>query len=91
MEFCYFSRHYNNNVDRMEVINSLAEVITRMNSGNKADLKNPEIAVVVEVMRGFCLLSIAPNYFKYKKYNVSKIVEVIEKFHVYLYQTEKYY
>lgn len=43
------------------------------NPGNKADLKNPEIAVVVEVIRGICLLSIAPYYYKFKKYNLLEI------------------
>lgn len=51
----------------------MAEIILRKNPGNKADLKNPDIAVIVEVIRGICLLSIAPNYYKFKKYNLFEI------------------
>lgn len=72
------SRHSNNKVQRSEIIEELAELITKKNPGNKADLKNPEIAVVVEVIRSFCLLSIAPEYFKYKKYNLLELCNVKE-------------
>ncbi|XP_033211591.1 THUMP domain-containing protein 1 homolog [Belonocnema kinseyi] len=65
-----FNRHSNSNMQRNAVIEELGEIITNKNPGNKANLKNPEIAVVVEVIRGFCLLSVAPNYMTYKKYNL---------------------
>ncbi|XP_011136840.1 THUMP domain-containing protein 1 homolog isoform X1 [Harpegnathos saltator] len=68
-----FNRHSNNSIKRNEIIEDLAEIISKKNPGNKADLKNPEIAVVVEVIRGLCLLSIAPNYYKFKKYNLIEI------------------
>lgn len=60
----------------MDVIESLAALISEKNSGNKADLKNPEIAVIVEVVKGLCLLSIAPDYFKYRKYNLTELCVV---------------
>ncbi|KAG7211888.1 hypothetical protein KM043_011099 [Ampulex compressa] len=74
-----FNRHSNNNIHRDEVIEDLAEIIARKNPGNKADLKNPEIAVVVEVIRSNCLISIAPNYYKYKKYNLLEICNTNSK------------
>jgi len=57
----------------------LAEIILRKNPGNKADLKNPEIAVVVEIICGICLFSIAPNYYKFKKYNLHEICNSTKK------------
>lgn len=48
-------------------------MIVKKNPGNKANLKNPDIAVVIEVVRAVCLISIAPNYFTYKKYNLLEI------------------
>ena len=57
-------------MQRNDVIEELGNIITNKNPGNKANLKNPEIAVVVEVIRGFCLLSVAPDYIKYKKFNL---------------------
>lgn len=68
-----FNRRNNNSIKRDEIIEDLAEIILKKNPGNKADLKNPEIAVVVEVVRGVCLFSIAPNYYKLKKYNLLEI------------------
>lgn len=73
-----FNRHSNNNIQRNHVIEDLADIIAKKNPGNKADLKNPELAVVVEVIRGVCLLSVAPNYYKYKKYNLLEICGVKE-------------
>ncbi|KAL0112085.1 hypothetical protein PUN28_013366 [Cardiocondyla obscurior] len=68
-----FNRRSNNSIKRNEIIEDLAEIILKKNPGNKADLKNPDIAVIVEVIRGFCLLSIAPHYYKFKKYNLLEI------------------
>lgn len=65
-----FNRHSNSNIQRNEVIEDLASIISKKNPGNKADLKNPEIAVIVEAIRGFCLISVAPNYMSLKKYNL---------------------
>lgn len=73
MKQLYSSRRNNNSIKRDEIIEDLAEIILKKNPGNKADLKNPEIAVVVEVVRGICLFSIAPNYYKFKKYNLLEI------------------
>ncbi|XP_012521920.1 THUMP domain-containing protein 1 homolog isoform X1 [Monomorium pharaonis] len=68
-----FNHRNNNSIKRDEIIEDLAEIILKKNPGNKADLKNPDIAVIVEVIRGICLLSIAPNYYKFKKYNLVEI------------------
>ncbi|XP_015127807.1 THUMP domain-containing protein 1 homolog [Diachasma alloeum] len=71
-----FNRHYNNSMQRGDVIEALAALISEKNPGNKADLTNPEIAVLVEVVKSHCLLSIAPEYFKYRKYNLTEICVV---------------
>ncbi|KOC60627.1 THUMP domain-containing protein 1 [Habropoda laboriosa] len=73
-----FNRHSNNNIHREEVIEDLADIINKKNPGNKTDLRNPELAVIVEVIRGVCLLSIAPNYYKYRKYNLLEICNMKE-------------
>ncbi|GAB1863702.1 Thump domain-containing protein 1-like protein [Camponotus japonicus] len=73
------NRRNNNSIKRDEVIQDLAEIILRKNPGNKADLKNPEIAVVVEIICGICLFSIAPNYYKFKKYNLHEICNSTKK------------
>ncbi|XP_043267424.1 THUMP domain-containing protein 1 homolog [Venturia canescens] len=73
-----FNRHCNGKIERSEIIEELAGLISKKNPGNRANLSSPEIAVVVEIVRGFCLLSIAPDYFKYKKYNLLELCNVKE-------------
>ncbi|CAL7936343.1 unnamed protein product [Xylocopa violacea] len=73
-----FNRHSNSNIHRDEVIEDLAEIISKKNPGNKADLKNPEFAVIVEMIRGVCLMSVAPNYYKFRKYNLLEICNTKE-------------
>ncbi|OXU24577.1 hypothetical protein TSAR_003265 [Trichomalopsis sarcophagae] len=68
-----FNRHSNHSLHRNDVIEDLAKIILKKNPANKANLKNPDIAVVVEVIRAVCLISIAPQYFTYKKYNLLEI------------------
>ncbi|KAL7291122.1 hypothetical protein TKK_0015249 [Trichogramma kaykai] len=75
--FCIvFSRHRNNNLHREDVIEELAKLINSKNPGNKANLKDPEIAVVISVLKGVCAISIAPKYFFYKKYNLAELCNV---------------
>ncbi|XP_011495962.1 PREDICTED: THUMP domain-containing protein 1 [Ceratosolen solmsi marchali] len=72
--FCIvFNRRSNSNLHRNEVIDDLAQIISKKNPGNRTNLKNPDIAVVIEVIRAVCLISIAPLYFTYKKYNLLEI------------------
>lgn len=60
-------------MDRMQVIQELAVLIGFKSSAHKVDLKNPQITVVVEVIKGLCCISILPDYFKLKKYNVHEL------------------
>ncbi|KAK2577163.1 hypothetical protein KPH14_003320 [Odynerus spinipes] len=68
-----FNRHSNDSIRRAEIIDDIANIIKRKNPGNKANLKNPELAIVIEIIRGICLISVAPDYYKYKKYNLLEI------------------
>ncbi|CAG5087723.1 Similar to CG15014: THUMP domain-containing protein 1 homolog (Drosophila melanogaster) [Cotesia congregata] len=68
-----FNRHCNNTIKREVIIEALAGIVFKKNPGNKADLKNPEIAVIVEIIKGWCFLAVAPDYFKYKKYNLFEL------------------
>lgn len=68
-----FNKRLNGSVSRELVIKELAELVVLKNSGNKADLKNPKFCIIVEVIKGMCLLTIVDNYFAYKKYNLNEI------------------
>lgn len=68
-----FNKRHNNSVDRMEVIQELAKLVDFKNSAHKVDLKTPNISVIVEVIKGLCCISLLPDYFKLRKYNVHEL------------------
>lgn len=69
-----FNRRMNNNMVRDDVIKELADMITAKNIENKVDLKHAAVTVLVEVIKGHCCLSVLPDYFKLKKYNLTELV-----------------
>lgn len=68
-----FNRRFNNGIDRDSVIKELAEMISAKNRNNKANLKNPELAVIVEVIKGLALISVVPEFSQLRKYNLMEI------------------
>ncbi|ENN77094.1 THUMP domain-containing protein 1 homolog [Dendroctonus ponderosae] len=69
-----FNHRNNNSVTRDEVIKTVADIVAKHGESrqldHKVDLKNAELAIVLEVIRGFVFIGVVPNYFKYKKYNL---------------------
>nr|CAD7266044.1 unnamed protein product [Timema shepardi] len=68
-----FEKRNSHALDRTKVIEDLAEMVTLKNTANRADLKQPQLAILVEVVRNMCLLSVLPNYYMYKKYNLFEL------------------
>lgn len=68
-----FNKRFNSCVSRDLVIKELAEMIVLKNSENKADLKNPGLCIIVEIIKGICLMSIVEDYYNFKKYNLHEI------------------
>lgn len=68
-----FNRRFNNDIKRDEIIRILADLVFEKNIKNKVDLKNAELAVIIEVIKGKCCLSVVEEYFKYKKYNLIEL------------------
>uniref|UniRef100_A0A2M4CIS3 THUMP domain-containing protein n=1 Tax=Anopheles darlingi TaxID=43151 RepID=A0A2M4CIS3_ANODA len=69
-----YNHRLNNELPRDDVIRELADLISSKNAGNKANLKNPELAVIVEVIKGLCCIGIVPEYYTLRKYNLAEIV-----------------
>uniref|UniRef100_A0A182MV65 THUMP domain-containing protein n=1 Tax=Anopheles culicifacies TaxID=139723 RepID=A0A182MV65_9DIPT len=69
-----FNRRLNNDLSRDDVIRELADLIAAKNSGNKANLKSPDLAVIVEVIKGLCCIGILPEYYQLRKYNLVELV-----------------
>ncbi|XP_062552678.1 THUMP domain-containing protein 1 homolog [Armigeres subalbatus] len=68
-----FNKRFNNSIERTEVIEELAGLVASKNIHNKANLKNPDLAIIVEVVKGLCLISVVPDYFLLRKYNLVEI------------------
>ncbi|XP_017029786.1 THUMP domain-containing protein 1 homolog [Drosophila kikkawai] len=74
-----FNHRYNQQIKRDEVIHQLADLVNSKNIGNKVDLKEAKKSIIVEVLRGFCLLSVIDNYLESKKYNLAELANPSEK------------
>ncbi|XP_070837201.1 THUMP domain-containing protein 1 [Chaetodon trifascialis] len=60
---------------RDEIIKSIAGLVGKLNPKNKVDLTNPELTVIVEVIKAVCCLSVVKDYTLYRKYNVQEVVK----------------
>jgi len=67
------NRRLNNSISRDEVIKELAAMVSAKNINNKVDLKNPQLSVLVEVVKGHALISVLPHFYKLKKYNLAEL------------------
>lgn len=74
-----FNHRLNNQISRDNVIKELANLAASKNVNNKVDLKNPQVAIIVEILKGFCCLSCLPDYHKFRKYNLAELVSVGDK------------
>ncbi|KAF7284974.1 hypothetical protein GWI33_012755 [Rhynchophorus ferrugineus] len=69
-----FNHRNNNSVSRDDVIKNIADMVSKMGEEkkleHKVDLKNAEVSIVIEIIRGFAFLAVVPNFIKFKKYNL---------------------
>lgn len=68
-----FNKRYNNSVERMAIIRELADIVAFKNVQHKVDLKNAELSVVVEIIKGLCCLTVLPDYNELKKFNLVEL------------------
>lgn len=47
----------------------------KLNPKNKVDLTNPELTIIVEVIKAVCCISVVKDYTLYRKYNVQEVVK----------------
>lgn len=67
------NKRYNNSVERMAIIRELADIVAFKNVQHKVDLKNAELSVVVEIIKGLCCLTVLPDYNELKKFNLVEL------------------
>ncbi|CAI5681041.1 unnamed protein product [Oreochromis niloticus] len=73
-QIAFKARNSNHN-KRDEIIKSIASLVGKMNPKNKVDLTNPELTIIVEVIKTVCCLSVVKDYTLYRKYNVQEVVK----------------
>lgn len=54
---------------------TLPGLVGKLNPKNKVDLTNPELTIIVEVIKAVCCLSVVRDYTLYRKYNVQEVVK----------------
>lgn len=68
-----FKARCNQNVSREAVHDALNPIVQSLNSAHKVELKTPQLVIIVEVMAKICCLSVVPEYFQLRKYNVVEL------------------
>ncbi|EDV50914.2 THUMP domain-containing protein 1 homolog [Drosophila erecta] len=74
-----FNHRYNQQIKRDQIITQLAELVNSKNVANKVDLKEAKKSIIVEVLRGWCLLSVIDNYLECKKFNLAELANPSDK------------
>ncbi|XP_078131993.1 THUMP domain-containing protein 1 [Sander vitreus] len=60
---------------RDEIIKAIAGLVGKLNPKNKVDLTNPELTIIVEVIKAVCCISVVKDYTLYRKYNVQEVMK----------------
>ncbi|XP_076839068.1 THUMP domain-containing protein 1 [Brachyhypopomus gauderio] len=65
----------NNHSNRDDVIKALAGLVGKMNPKNKVDLTNPELTIIVEIIKTVCCVSVVRDYMLFRKYNLQEVTK----------------
>uniref|UniRef100_A0A170USV6 Thump domain-containing protein 1-like protein n=1 Tax=Triatoma infestans TaxID=30076 RepID=A0A170USV6_TRIIF len=68
-----YNHRCNNSVLRAEVIEALCVLVRDRNLNHSVDIKNPKKAILVEIIKGVCCLSVVSNFYEFKKYNLIEL------------------
>ncbi|KAH8324014.1 hypothetical protein KR074_007251 [Drosophila pseudoananassae] len=74
-----FNHRYNQQIKRDQIITELAQLVNSKNVGNKVDLQKAQKSIIVEVLRGWCLLSVIDNYLECRKFNLAELANPSDK------------
>ncbi|XP_065161890.1 THUMP domain-containing protein 1 [Atheta coriaria] len=65
-----YNHRNNNNLNKEKVIQEVAAVADSFKRDNKVNLKQPDVCIIIEVIKNIVFLSVVPDYVKYKKFNL---------------------
>lgn len=67
------NKRLNNGVNKMELIDKVANMVTGLSKEHKVDLKKPEVTILMEIIKSWCLMAILPEFDRFKKYNLVQL------------------
>ncbi|XP_051560747.1 THUMP domain-containing protein 1 [Myxocyprinus asiaticus] len=71
-QICFKARNSSHN-KRDDVINAIAGLVGQMNPQNKVDLTNPELTIIIEIIKSVCCVSVVRDYTLFRKYNLQEV------------------
>ena len=48
-------------------------MVAKKNNNHKVDLKNPQLSILIEIIRSICCISVVPEFHSLKKYNLLEL------------------
>ena len=69
-----FKARLNQNFYKQDAIDVVGDIMKEICPNAKVSYKDPDLAIVFEVMKNHCCLSVLPHYYDYKKYNLIELV-----------------
>ncbi|KAM9454272.1 THUMP domain-containing protein 1 [Clarias gariepinus] len=73
-QICFKARN-NNNSKRDDIIKSIAGLVNQLNPNNKVDLTDPELSIIIEVIKSVCCVSVIRDYKRFRKYNLQEVAK----------------
>jgi len=66
-----FRKKNNNSIAKQDILETLYTCINK--EIHKIDLKNPEVPIIVEIIRDLMVVAVAPDFKGFKKYNLREL------------------
>uniref|UniRef100_A0A8C1LY62 THUMP domain-containing protein 1 n=1 Tax=Cyprinus carpio TaxID=7962 RepID=A0A8C1LY62_CYPCA len=73
-QICFKARNSSHN-KREEVIKAVAGLVGKLNPLNKVDLTNPELSIIIEIIKTVCCVSVLKDYTLFRKYNLQEVAK----------------
>ncbi|KAK3530146.1 hypothetical protein QTP86_015155 [Hemibagrus guttatus] len=54
---------------------TIMSLVNRLNPKNKVDLTDPELSIIIEVIKSVCCVSVIRDYKRFRKYNLQEVVK----------------
>ncbi|XP_051760589.1 THUMP domain-containing protein 1 [Ctenopharyngodon idella] len=73
-QICFKARNSSHS-KRDDIIKAVAGLVGKMNPLNKVDLTNPELSIIIEIIKSICCVSVVTDYTLFRKYNLQEVAK----------------